>query len=135
MMTQPEQRSSTLVTVQPVPPQQPQQAITAESNNENDRHSMPDPSKTPVTMRKSKRVQFPTQAAIKSEKIEAFYGQKLRQKQRRKKRKESIENSLYIDQRKQARKARERATIRNVARMTVAMELLLRDYDEFAAQV
>jgi hypothetical protein len=56
------------------------------------------------------------------------------QERRQKEREKSIENSLRATQHKQAREAHERATIRNIARITVAIELLLGDHNEFAAR-
>jgi hypothetical protein len=131
----PKPRSSTPEPVrQPVPPQQPQQAITAGHNNQNSPYSTPEPPEPPATTRKSGRVRFPTQAAVESQDTEAFYRRKPRQERRREERESSIESSPRTSQREQAREARERATIRDVARLAVAIELLLGDHDEFAAR-
>jgi transposase InsO family protein len=99
------------------------------SDNSHDEATHEDNSPVPAPPRKSDRIRKPTQAAVDSQQTELLYGRKPRQVRRREEREESVsrDNSSRAVE-------REERLIRDTARLAVAAELLLGNYDEFSRQ-
>ena len=78
--------------------------------------------------RRSDRIRRPTQAAIESEETERVYGRKPRQVRRREEREAARSDSSPAERADE----RERRVIRDIARLSVAAEVLLGEVDDFA---